>query len=533
MTNSSKCAVCGVPASLKCMACKQVYYCGKEHQKIHWKKGHKAECKCYEITKNDVLGRHIRATRDIKLGEVILREPPLIYGPKVASAPLCLGCHRKLTPPVGNYYKCKGCAWPLCGPDCEKSVHHKDECALMASRKFSAKIDYKPAHAQNGKKESAYCVILPLRCMLLKQKNSHLFEQFAALEDHLQERLDTPLYKVLRANLLTFIKTILGMTDWSEEEILRVAARLDTNAFEVRQNTENRRVRAIYPLAAMLSHDCVSNTRHTFDEQMNIIFIAKKPIAKGDIICTSYTQPLKSTLMRRKHLAQAKCFDCTCKRCQDPTELNLFVGAVLCHKCKVGKIISTNPMDNSAVWRCQLCPHQLPAKQINLGNMAMLKEIEALDKTSVKAFEDFLHRYRDILHDKNTHVLQVKYALTQLYGNAPGFTLPEMNDAAIKRKIELCQELLEVADVLDGGWSIFRGNLLLDLQEAMFVQTKREFLNGLLTQAATQEKFLESMQLLKEAIDIMKLEPDMKQTLNERTQLLARELEMEESNGGT
>lgn len=37
------------------------------------------------------------------------------------------------------------------------------------------------------------------------------------------------------------------------------------------------------------------------------------------------------------------------------------------------------------------------------------------------------------------------------------------------------------------------------------------------------------MQLLKEAIDIMKLEPDMKQTLNERTQLLARELEMEES----
>lgn len=61
-----------------------------------------------------------------------------------------------------------------------------------------------------------------------------------------------------------------------------------------------------------------------------------------------------------------------------------------------------------------------------------------------------------------------------------------MNDAAIKRKIELCQELLEVAEVLDGGWSMFRGNLLLDLQEAMFVQTKREFLNGLLTQSATQ-----------------------------------------------
>lgn len=81
-------------------------------------------------------------------------------------------------------------------------------------------------------------------------------------------------------------------------------------------------------------------------------------------------------------------------------------------------------MENCAVWRCQLCPHQLPAKQINLGNIAILKEIEAIDKTSVRGFEDFLYRYRDILHDKNTHVLQVKYALTQLYGNAPGFSIP-------------------------------------------------------------------------------------------------------------
>lgn len=71
-----------------------------------------------------------------------------------------------------------------------------------------------------------------------------------------------------------------------------------------------------------------------------------------------------------------------------------------------------------------------------------------------------------------------------------------MNDAAIKRKIDLCQELLEVAEVLDSGWSIFRGNLLLDLQEAMFVQTKREYLNGLLTQSATQVKDFKEIYLV-------------------------------------
>lgn len=36
------------------------------------------------------------------------------------------------------------------------------------------------------------------------------------------------------------------------------------------------------------------------------------------------------------------------------------------------------------------------------------------------------------------------------------------------------------------------------------------------------------MNLLKEAIDIMKLEPDMKQVLNDRTQQLAKELEVDE-----
>lgn len=102
-----------------------------------------------------------------------------------------------------------------------------------------------------------------------------------------------------------------------------------------------------------------------------------------------------------------------------------------------------------------------------------------------------------------------------------------MNDAAVKRKVELCQELLEVADILDGGWSIFRGNLLLDLQEALVVQAKREFEKGLLTKANVQEKLSESMELLKEAVEIMKLEPDMQEVLKERTQQLAAELEVD------
>lgn len=44
------CVVCGVLADLKCGGCKNVVYCGKDHQRVDWKSGHKNQCKCFEVT---------------------------------------------------------------------------------------------------------------------------------------------------------------------------------------------------------------------------------------------------------------------------------------------------------------------------------------------------------------------------------------------------------------------------------------------------------------------------------------------------
>lgn len=44
------CAVCGIKAGLKCTGCLAVTYCGKEHQVLDWKKGHKNSCKSYEVS---------------------------------------------------------------------------------------------------------------------------------------------------------------------------------------------------------------------------------------------------------------------------------------------------------------------------------------------------------------------------------------------------------------------------------------------------------------------------------------------------
>lgn len=94
------------------------------------------------------------------------------------------------------------------------------------------------------------------------------------LEDHLEERINTPLYSVLKSNLVTFIRDVLEMDEFDETTILKVAAKLDTNTFEIRPAKTKSRIRATFLQASMFSHDCLPNTRHLFDENMEIMFFA-------------------------------------------------------------------------------------------------------------------------------------------------------------------------------------------------------------------------------------------------------------------
>ena len=47
------------------------------------------------------MGRYIIATRDLKPGELILTESPIVIGPQAVSPPVCLACYK----PVDGRYK--------------------------------------------------------------------------------------------------------------------------------------------------------------------------------------------------------------------------------------------------------------------------------------------------------------------------------------------------------------------------------------------------------------------------------------------
>ena len=45
------------------------------------------------VTSDSELGRHLVAARDLKEGEVIFTESPLVVGPVAVTQPVCLACY--------------------------------------------------------------------------------------------------------------------------------------------------------------------------------------------------------------------------------------------------------------------------------------------------------------------------------------------------------------------------------------------------------------------------------------------------------
>lgn len=229
----------------------------------------------------------------------------------------------------------------------------------MSSSKYRPHISY---HVDDpGRKESAYCVIVPLRAILLKRKDAKLYARLLTLESHIETRINTPLYGVLKHNLIPFIRTVLGIQDISENEILQIAGIMDTNSYEIRAPEKDIKIRALYELGAMMSHNCRPNTKHYFDQKLNLTLVAtgnnilnsnhdryflcfilsSVDIPKDEVISVSYTQPLLATVQRRFAIKQVKCFECCCDRCQDPAEFQTYAGSIICPDCAEAKVCST------------------------------------------------------------------------------------------------------------------------------------------------------------------------------------------------
>nr|CAD7259157.1 unnamed protein product [Timema shepardi] len=399
--------------------------------------------------------------------------------------------------------RCCKCGWPMCGPDCQglntEFGHSMHECAILASCEVGRHL------TQDLKAQ--YSAIVPLRCLLMKHHKPDKWKVLCTMESHNEVRRKLPnIWQNNQSSVVDRIRELWGVRQYSEEEIHTVCGVLEVNAFEVGQHGVS--VRALYPTAFYLAHSCVPNTSHTDDDNYKLTVRCSSQIKKGETITLSYAYTLQGTLKRREHLKESKFFDCCCPRCKDPTELATYAGALKCPKCDSGYVISSEPLERAASWRCSQCSnYTVTAHSVLLLLERIADEVEALDANGIEAMEGFLQKYRNVLHPNHYHCLGVKHSLSQLYGKIQGYMINELPDKLLHRKRDVCRELLRVINVLEPGYSRLRGIILYELHAPLMILITRGFDSRAFSKKDLRKHLKEVVDCLEEANVILSFEP--------------------------
>lgn len=200
-------------------------------EKQKWENENLTRSFAFQVKRNEKLGRYMVASRDLKAGEVLFRELAVVHGPKMLSHMICLGCHKSLSlrTSKATFYRCSRCAWPLCSKSCETKDPHLEECALMSSKAYKCPIK---GNCDTVNSEAIYCLIFPLRMLLLKRRQPKMWAFSVVTGD-----FHDVLCNVLSADNDNCCPAInVGWTVWtlstcSEESALSALGRLSDKTF--------------------------------------------------------------------------------------------------------------------------------------------------------------------------------------------------------------------------------------------------------------------------------------------------------------
>ncbi|XP_023029358.2 SET domain-containing protein SmydA-8 [Leptinotarsa decemlineata] len=465
----------------------------------------------FNIERNDKVGRYAVAKENLRAGDIIFSEKPFAYGPKSDSPCICVGCYNF----VDCTNLCKTCSWPVCNAACENLPSHREfECQVFskAGVKFQAVEDPTEVCLQ-------YECLTPLRVLLSKEKHPKRWdEEISMMEAHNDLRKNNPIWEFNQHNVVEYLRGPCKLDRFSEDLIHTVCGILEINAFEARTNS-GQLIRCLFPKLAILSHNCVSNIHHAVkyigtgdDDDCCVTVRAAIDIPKGSQLNSSYTYSLWPTLVRREFLKESKYFDCTCERCSDKTELGTHSGTLKCQKCDNGVILSTEPLSDICEWKCTHCEFKTNAVAVRKVFAAIQTEIDNVDCTigpeGIEARETIYRKYRSVLHPKNSYMTILRSVLVQLYGKTEGYTLEDLPDLLLERKVELCQQLLEVLDIIEPGCSRIRGMTLYELHGPLMILARHQYQNDAINKDQFKKELKKAINTLEEAVKILKQEPE-------------------------
>lgn len=168
--------------------------------------------------------------------------------------------------------------------------------------------------------------------------------------------------------------------------------------------------------------------------------------------------------------------------------------------------------DNQCQWKCTHCEFTTNAVAVRKVFATIQTEIENVemmsDSDGIEARETIFRKYRSVLHPKNAYMTILRVALSQLYGKAEGYSMDDLPDLILERKIELCMELLDVLNIVEPGCSRLRGITFYELHAPLLIIARNQYSADIIDKDQLRKRLKEAIDYLGESMKILKSEPD-------------------------
>jgi len=395
-------------------------------------------------------GRYLVSGTSITAGDTILSEYPLVAGPLYTrSRCVCLQCLRLVTD-LGTAYRCSSCGFPVCDAECEMGNWHQLECKLLSATQLHSQIDSTSTGAGGGDGWSPiYSCITVLRTLLLRDRRPADWRIVDSLMDHDQARQDTdsPKWHLHEQLVVSFVQGSLGLGDqFSRAAIRRVIGVLRTNSVKLESRAGHGDGIAVYPTYSFANHNCLCNTYTRKHKDLRLELIAHTPIAEGDTVWTRYTTPQLGNLQRIADIQKTWHFQCTCARCQDPTEFGTMMSGLMCggegcHGSGVLLPIHSNIIGSP--WSCDVCSRKLGITSVQKIIKSVTDDIAANREKENTILLNLIDKYADrVLHRNHYLLIGVKEVVLQRLMRSTAKLTGDCDLTAEERKKRI--ELLEL-----------------------------------------------------------------------------------------
>uniref|UniRef100_A0A1A9X4K0 SET domain-containing protein n=1 Tax=Glossina brevipalpis TaxID=37001 RepID=A0A1A9X4K0_9MUSC len=391
---------------------------------------------------SEVAGRGVFATADILEGEIIFRERALVVGPTARKGSIlntCVCCHKLL--PVKDFLCKRNCTLPVCDV-CSDSQVHRGECDWF--------IRWQPMDLM---KDDSSMTVNPMSLRILTAIRVFLLNtNQRALVNAMQANADRGYRQEIIKAAQCFRK--FPTTDKTfMDNLFRVVGVLNTNAFEApcRKGDHDTLVRGLFPLTAIMNHECTPNASHYFNNGTLAVVRAARFIPKGAEITTTYTKILWSNVTRCIFLKMTKGFICDCNRCNDNTENGTYLAALLCREpsCK-GLVLPIQTKTLQPDWHCLTCNTEFPhAKMARYQDFALNTINNRINTSSVSDMITFINEMCPKFCPPSNYVL-VEAKLNVIW-RMSRFNKDEYTEEQKQHRDRYREDILEILKKLGAG----------------------------------------------------------------------------------